>query len=676
MKQFGNYSQLGHHQPGFENNQMSRSMQQPGLWGGQDNMYNPNPQRPFTNQNGINNMIGGLGASSQPQNRNSLNPNQYNVGLINKPDNQHFGFNPNKTSPQFQNQNNMHINPANHYGAASTNPQNKFPDFNQGYAQNLHPQLSEPRQYNTSRPLTSGFNNERQSLNRSNLSARLINQDGLRNDPLKPLNNFYNRATLNDQSSSQFQDYNPKSFSPSRQSSAIDPRNNTRVGPRLSSPTNGYNQEIQQPSRNIGNLRNLNQLYSQGYGGNYGSPRSIPESKSAVGTAATSSMVNNRSQFNQNQTYQNSRIENQNIYNQRYTLPGNQAAYDETESDYTGDEEYSDSDEYTESEDDNMSVFSRRGDRTAGVYTNAYGNKREGFNSPSRYSHKYRDVSPINQNKKSSIDTTNQVSKIFGSQSTIRSKYTSYAPGTKLQAGNSYYERIYLGDNCGVGLRGWQEFFNHSKQEWETVMKVKRLITGKQFRGNTVNLPGVTRGTTLLVDMDETLIHSEEWKAGAKYDEVVDIVNPMGKIEKIGVYVRPYCLEFLQRISQKFEVVVFTAAREDYASKVISKLDPTGKMISGSLFRQHCSNADGSLVKDFRVIGNRRPENIILIDNLIYSFAADLDNGIHIKSYVNGNDDYELEYLANVLDKLAPGESIPKFIDTNFKFKQFYQSLR
>jgi CTD small phosphatase-like protein 2 len=170
-----------------------------------------------------------------------------------------------------------------------------------------------------------------------------------------------------------------------------------------------------------------------------------------------------------------------------------------------------------------------------------------------------------------------------------------------------------------------------------------------------VNLPGVAKGITLLVDMDETIIHSEEWKAGVNYDEVVEIINPMGKTEKIGVFVRPYCLEFLERMAKKFEIVIMTAAREDYASKVINLLDPTGKLVSGRLYRQHCSNADGSLVKDFRVIGNRKLENIILVDNLIYSFAANLDNGIHIKSYVSGRDDYELEYLANVMEKMSPG---------------------
>lgn len=309
-----------------------------------------------------------------------------------------------------------------------------------------------------------------------------------------------------------------------------------------------------------------------------------------------------------------------------------------------------------------MSVFSRNGyNQTRGAYTNMYGNQRDGFNSPSRYPHKHRDLTP-NPYKRKEIDqgtytASRQRSTIANpiSGANPKCKYGGYLPGTQLQSGNTFYERIYLGDNTGRGLRGWQEFLRNSKQEWETVMKVQRLIAGKQFRGNTVNLPGASKGITLLVDMDETIIHSEEWKAGVKYDEVVEITNPMGKIEKIGVFVRPYCLEFLQRMSKKFEIVIMTAAREDYASKVINILDPTGTLVSGRLFRQHCSNADGSLVKDFRVIGNRKPENLILVDNLIYSYAANLENGIHIKSYVNGRDDYELEYLANVLDKISFG---------------------
>jgi len=80
--------------------------------------------------------------------------------------------------------------------------------------------------------------------------------------------------------------------------------------------------------------------------------------------------------------------------------------YNDAVSNYTTEEEepYSNS-EYSDSEDDNMSVFSRRGLRTSGPYTNAYGNKRDGLNSPSRFSHKHRELAP-NPYRKRETDTS------------------------------------------------------------------------------------------------------------------------------------------------------------------------------------------------------------------------------------------------------------------------------
>jgi CTD small phosphatase-like protein 2 len=54
---------------------------------------------------------------------------------------------------------------------------------------------------------------------------------------------------------------------------------------------------------------------------------------------------------------------------------------------------------------------------------------------------------------------------------------------------------------------------------------------------------------TLVLDLDETLVH---------YDA------PMQQFR-----VRPYCREFLASMSQIFEVVVFTAAHEDYANSIL-----------------------------------------------------------------------------------------------------------
>ena len=54
----------------------------------------------------------------------------------------------------------------------------------------------------------------------------------------------------------------------------------------------------------------------------------------------------------------------------------------------------------------------------------------------------------------------------------VVSRYGGYTPGTQLDTGNTYYERIFLGDNSGRGLRAWSEFFGHSKEEWEKTQNI------------------------------------------------------------------------------------------------------------------------------------------------------------------------------------------------------------
>jgi TFIIF-interacting CTD phosphatase-like protein len=48
-------------------------------------------------------------------------------------------------------------------------------------------------------------------------------------------------------------------------------------------------------------------------------------------------------------------------------------------------------------------------------------------------------------------------------------------------------------------------------------------------------------------------------------------------------------MDFLRKLSQKFEVVIFTAARQDYADKILDKLDPNRTLFAGRMYRQHCT---------------------------------------------------------------------------------------
>lgn len=72
---------------------------------------------------------------------------------------------------------------------------------------------------------------------------------------------------------------------------------------------------------------------------------------------------------------------------------------------------------------------------------------------------------------------------------------------------------------------------------------------------------------------------------------------------------------------------------------------------------------------------NVKTVDSLIIDNIICSFCLNLENGIPIKPYCDSNEDYELEFLADILMKMKPCDEVEKFIEREFGFKHFYQSL-
>lgn len=142
-------------------------------------------------------------------------------------------------------------------------------------------------------------------------------------------------------------------------------------------------------------------------------------------------------------------------------------------------------------------------------------------------------------------------------------------------------------------------------------------------------------------------------------------------------------MQFLRRLSEHFELVIFTASREDYANLVIDLLDPEGTMIAKRLYRQHCINFEckqvvnrlALFIKDLRIMENRSKRDMIIVDNLIYSYANDIENGIPIKGYYEGKEDYELKYLCEKLLNLKKFMDCPTFIENNFNLAKFYNYI-
>lgn len=134
---------------------------------------------------------------------------------------------------------------------------------------------------------------------------------------------------------------------------------------------------------------------------------------------------------------------------------------------------------------------------------------------------------------------------------------------------------------------------------------------------------------TLVVDLDETLVHYVEEET------------------KAYVQVRPFADYFLSEMGKYFEIVIFTAAAEDYADLVLKELDKKNN-ISYRLYRKHTEQKNGVFLKDLSKLG-RDITKVCIIDNNRENFDLQPENGLHISSFLGEQNDTELFLLSKDL---------------------------
>jgi len=162
-------------------------------------------------------------------------------------------------------------------------------------------------------------------------------------------------------------------------------------------------------------------------------------------------------------------------------------------------------------------------------------------------------------------------------------------------------------------------------------------------------LPHFHGKKTIVLDLDETLVHST-FEPVKNPDLVLPVVIK-GTTYRINVMIRPGTEEFLARMGELFEVVVFTASLAEYAEPLVKVLDTTNA-VSYLLYRQHCTPVNGIYVKDLTLLG-RDMKNIILVDNSPNSFLFQPENAYHIKNFFDDKTDRELDRLTYFLENIT-----------------------
>lgn len=148
---------------------------------------------------------------------------------------------------------------------------------------------------------------------------------------------------------------------------------------------------------------------------------------------------------------------------------------------------------------------------------------------------------------------------------------------------------------------------------------------------------------TLILDLDETLVHCATDKNALVSIDTSFMVNFMGKEFEVYVQYRPFMKEFLQIVNQDFEVVIFTASQKVYADALLNIIDKEvgAKVTPIRLFRDSCVLVDQTFVKDLRAI-KRDLKDVVIVDNAVEAFSFQTTNGIPIKSWFCEADDVEL----------------------------------
>ncbi|KAJ3200381.1 CTD small phosphatase-like protein 2 [Clydaea vesicula] len=183
-------------------------------------------------------------------------------------------------------------------------------------------------------------------------------------------------------------------------------------------------------------------------------------------------------------------------------------------------------------------------------------------------------------------------------------------------------------------------------------------------------LPKKTRSShpiTLVLDLDETLVHCSTTQMDSP--DLEFNVNFNGVDYLVKGKVRPYYKEFLERASEMFEIVIFTASQKVYADSLLNILDPNRKLIRHRLFRDSCSHIYGNYLKDLSILG-RDLSKCVIVDNSPQAFGFHLPNGIPISSWYEDKEDTELLKLLHFLEKIREAEDVRPFVVNEFRMEE------
>lgn len=173
--------------------------------------------------------------------------------------------------------------------------------------------------------------------------------------------------------------------------------------------------------------------------------------------------------------------------------------------------------------------------------------------------------------------------------------------------------------------------------------------------------PGQEAKRTLVLDLDETLVHSS-FKPVPNPDFIISI-ELENVMHKVYVRKRPGVDHFLKAVGERYEVVIFTASLAKYADPLLDILDPK-RVCTARLFRESCVLHYGNYVKDLTHLG-RPLEHVVIVDNSPFSFMFQPENAIAIGTWFSDRSDRQLYELLPYLDTIFSTQDVVSAMQQN-----------
>ncbi|KAK3111140.1 Nuclear envelope morphology protein 1 [Teratosphaeriaceae sp. CCFEE 6253] len=206
-----------------------------------------------------------------------------------------------------------------------------------------------------------------------------------------------------------------------------------------------------------------------------------------------------------------------------------------------------------------------------------------------------------------------------------------------------------------------------------------RPLVPRRQPSYTLSYSPETPKKTLIIDLDETLIHSMAKGGRMSTGHMVEVrlggalasstasypttsssagggssgiqLTPPGVPILYYVHERPHCHDFLRKMAKWYTLVVFTASVQEYADPVVDWLERERKYFSGRYYRQHCTWRNGAYIKDLAQV---EPDlsRVMILDNSPMSYIFHEDNAIPIEGWISDPTDRELLHLVPLLESL------------------------